>query len=220
MNTVARVTTLAALAGLIAAAPAARADDDPATIVSELVVAAKVKPTEVSGLEVRAKPAPKATGLSGVEVSPEKKCLEPRSPPDPDVPAPKLVSTYPAKGEVVRPGLLVVRLTFDLPMACRGSLRTLGPILNPCMTGNAETWILSYDRLNLRVLCRVAPGQRYGLLVNSRGGQAFQGLGGGKPPASELAFQTSQEAPVSTVEEAVALDQRPAATPANPVAAD
>jgi len=206
MHKVAGVTVLTAL---IAAAPlATRADDDPATIVSELVIVAKPKPTALSGVVVAAKPRANTT-VSGVEVSPAKKCLEPHTPPDPDVPAPRLVSTYPAKDQVVRPGLLVMRLTFDLPMACRGALRAALATTNPCTVDNVQNWILSYDRLNLRILCELRPGKRYGLWVNNHAGQDFQGLGGSKPTAYEMTFVTSKEAPVATVAEAVARDPRP-----------
>ena len=33
---------------------------------------------------------------------------------------PKVVSAFPGKGDVIRPGLLVMRVTFDQPMACEG----------------------------------------------------------------------------------------------------
>lgn len=180
----------------LTAAPA-WADDDPATIVSELTVTAR----------------PRATPLSGVEVAPPKVCLPPRSPPDKGVPPPKLVSTYPAKGQVVRPGLLVVRLSFDLPMACKGSLgaRLLNP--DPCGQGGVQSWRVSYDRKNLRILCTVKPGKRYSLWVNRNTAEDFQGLGGLRPEAAELSFSVSEEAPVATVAEAVALASTQGADP-------
>ena len=168
---------------LALAAPAAWADDDPATIVSELTVTAR----------------PKATPLSGVEVAPPKVCLPPRSPPDKDVPAPKLVSTYPARGQVVRPGLLVVRLSFDLPMACRGSLGARLLDSDPCAEAGVQNWRLSYDRKHLRILCKIKPGKRYSLWINRNTAEDFQGLGGLRPEASELSFSVSDAATVATV---------------------
>ena len=51
---------------------------------------------------------------------------------------PRVVSTYPARGAVVRPGLVVMRVTFDQPMACSGRLAGLGPWVNPCPTGKQD----------------------------------------------------------------------------------
>ena len=180
------------------------ADDDPGTVVSELIVAAKPQATPLSGVDIVVA-RPKATSLPGVDVSPPNKCLAPRNPPDATVAAPKLVSSYPAKGAIVRPGLLVLRLTFDLPMACRGALGIDLPRANPC-PGATQTWVLSYDRLNLRMLCRVGPKGSYGVWVNRRALQKFQGLGGRTPDPNELVFETSSEPEVTTVAEAVAQD--------------
>jgi hypothetical protein len=108
----------------------------------------------------------------------------------------------------VRPGLLVVRLSFDLPMACQGSLGTGFMTPNPCASEGLQRWSLSYDRLNLRVLCRVKARAHYELWVNHDTPEDFRGLGGRRPTATELTFDTSDEAPVATVEEAVALAAR------------
>lgn len=178
----------AALALILAlAAVPARADDPASTIVSDLAVTAK----------------PRTTALSGVEVAQPKVCLPPRNPPTKGVPAPKLVSTYPASGQVVRPGLMVLTLNFDLPMACAGSLGLLGA--DPCSARAVEKWVVSFDRKTLRVLCWVKPGMRYIVWVNRNDPEDFQGLSGHKPEPSELSFSVSNEAPVSTTEEAVAL---------------
>jgi hypothetical protein len=212
MRTTAGIARALVLGALVAAPSAALADDDPSTIVSELTVTAKPV-TPLSGLDVTA-PHKKSTEVAGVDISPPKRCLEPRRPPDRDVPAPKLVSTYPAKGDVVRPGLVVVRLSFDLPMACSGSLG-IDSLADPCARDGAQLWTLSYDRLNFRVVCHLQPGRRYTFRINHLTPEDFQGLGGRKPGAFELTFTASNEAPVATVREAVAQDPRlaPAAKP-------
>ena len=211
-----KIARIILFGALITAAPAARADDDPSTIVSELSITAKPTPTPLPGVDVVVPRKAKPTALEGVDVAPPKTCLAARNPPDRAVPAPKLVSTYPAKGQVVRPGLLVVRLTFDLPMACQGALGAGLLQLNPCTDGRTQTWTVSYDRLNLRVLCRVKPKTRYGLWVNRSSLEDFKGLGGHKPDAYQLTFDTSDDAPVATVRDAVNADPRfaPAAKPA------
>jgi hypothetical protein len=114
-----RVFGVISLAFLLLAAPAARStvQDPAAAFVSQMAADAHV--TELSGLVVTAT-RPKSTALSGLDVAYPVKCLEPRKPTDKTVPAPRLLSTYPAGGETVEPGYVVLRLTFDLPMACRG----------------------------------------------------------------------------------------------------
>jgi hypothetical protein len=205
MPKLARVILLSVLTG---AASAARADDDPSTIVSALTVTAKPAPTPLPGVEATAPGKPKPTALEEVEVAPPKTCLPARNPPDRTVPAPRLVSTYPTKGQVVRPGLLVVRLTFDLPMACQGALGAGFFQLNPCADGRTQIWTVSYDRLNMRVLCRLKPKTSYGLWINQRSVEDFKGLGGRRPDAYQLNFDTSDEAPVATVADAVNADPR------------
>ena len=148
----------------------------------------------------------KATALSGLDITQPLVCLKPRSPPSKDAPAPKLVSTYPAKGEVVSPGLLVLRLSFDLPMACSASLGTEILSSDPCASGDRELWSLSSDRRNFRVLCRVRPGKHYSLWINRHAPEDFKGVSGHKPDAHELVFNVSEGPPVTTVKEAVARD--------------
>jgi len=155
----------------------------------------------------------KATALAGLDIAEPLICLKPRSPPSKDVPAPKLVSTYPAKGEVVRPGLLVIRLSFDLPMTCNASLGTELMVSDPCATAGREVWHLSYDRKNFRVLCKVKAGKRYSFWINRHALDDFRGLSGHKPNDYELAFSVSEGPPVATVPEAVALDPRYAPKP-------
>jgi hypothetical protein len=210
-----------ALAALIAAPLAARADDDPAaappaaetaaqpqpTPLSELDVVAK-KATPFSGLDVVVKRRP-ATNLSGVEVKEPATCLPPRSPADQEVPAPKLVSTYPADGQTVPPGYAVLRLTFDLPMACRGSLPK--NLINACFSDGVETWHESFDRRSLMILCDLKPGTHYVLAVNRNIPQRFQGLSGREPDSSRLTFQTSEEPLVTTAEALVGRDPQLAA---------
>ena len=91
MPKIARIVLFSALI----AAPAARADDDPSTIVSELSVTAKPRPTPtpLPGVDVVVPRKAKPTALEGVDVAPPKTCLAARNPPDKAVPAPKLVST-------------------------------------------------------------------------------------------------------------------------------
>jgi hypothetical protein len=145
-------------------------------------------------------------------VTPEKKCLKPVSPHD-WVHGPKVVSTFPAKDAVVRPGILIVRVTFDQPMACAGMFRQDPPLSDPC-PGGSHQLLLSYDRLTVRTACVVQAGRRYGALIG-RGesdddGSPFISLTGAKAHQYEFRFSTSATAPVTTVCEALAEDEQTA----------
>jgi hypothetical protein len=223
-----RVVGVISLAFLLVAPAARSAVEDPAaafvsqmakdanvTELSGLVVTAtKPKPTELSGVDVVAKP--RAVPLDGVEVADPIRCLQPRTPTDNTVPAPKLVSTYPAKGQVVKPGYAVLRLTFDLPMACRGDVgASLAPacavqkddpgvaerepeFADKVKPRKVEIWHQSYDRRTLLILCKLQPDTRYALAINiDKHWQHFQGLSGQEPGAGFLIFETSHR-PVET----------------------
>ena len=219
MSDLARIIVLAVL---IATPLAARADNDPGAAQPTAEDAAQPRPTPLSGLEVVAKP--KATPLSeldvvvtrklptnltGVEVRPPIACLPPRSPADQEVPAPKLVSTYPADRQTVQPGYILLRLTFDLPMACRGSLPQ--NLLTDCFSDGIEIWHESFDRRSLMIVCDLKPGAHYQLGINRRIPEHFQGLSGREPEAGGFSFDTSDAAPVRTPEEMVARDAQVAA---------
>ncbi|HEX2816309.1 MAG TPA: hypothetical protein VHN39_07945 [Phenylobacterium sp.] len=178
-----------AIAGLPPAQAAAAPKPGPneATTVSELIVTAT---KTVSELTVTAKI----------------KCL------DPDRPGvrterPKVVSSYPAKGAVVRPGLLIVRVTFDQPMACDGLLLRDAPRQNPC-PGTPQQFLLSYDRRTVRTVCIVEPGVEYGLTLGTDpDARTFVGLAGLPSLAYRLDFITSTQPAVSTICDALAQDE-------------
>ena len=112
-----RLAHIAALVALVAVAyaaplavnPSARAQDaapptaskSASTEVSGLDVTARKTVTEVDGLDVTVT-RKEVTEVDAVEVKGRQTCLPPRSPADKDVPAPKLVSTYPAQGQTPR----------------------------------------------------------------------------------------------------------------------
>jgi hypothetical protein len=230
MRRLAHITALIALIAVASAAPlsidlAARAQDanaaasppaagpnsnsEPAsTAVSGVDVVARKTVTEVEGLDVVVT-RKQATEVDGVEVKAPENCLPPRSPADKAVPAPKLVSTYPAQGQTVQPGYLVLRLTFDLPMACRGSLPQ--DLLAACFSEGVEIWHESVDRKSLLIACNLKPDTHYELGINHRIPDHFQGLSGNEPDDGLFSFETSGEAPVTTPEAMVARDTQLAA---------
>jgi hypothetical protein len=165
---------------LAAAAPA------PGPTVSELIVTASKTVSELT-------------------VTAAAKCLEPEAFSE-RAERPKVVSSYPAKGAVVRPGLLIIRVTFDRPMACYGLFTRAAPRTNPC-PDTPQHMLLSYDRRTVRTVCIVEPGVDYGLWMSQDpNAHSFLGLTGLPSVAYRLDFATSAEAPLTSVCEALVAD--------------
>lgn len=184
----AMIGLMSALPGVSAAGPQPAADD--AATVSELVVTAL---KTVSELTVTAKI----------------QCLEPDRMAE-RARRPKVVSAFPGKGSVVRPGLLVVRVTFDQPMACDGAFTAAPPLQDPC-PGAARKMLLSYDRRTVRTVCIVAPGAQYGAWVSQDPtARSFTGLGGLPSESYRLSFSTSAASPVTSICDAMAEDEETA----------
>jgi hypothetical protein len=198
------VLRIIALAVLIAAAPPARAQDDSATPVSGVDVVVKRPVTPLQGLEVVARP--RSTPLEGLDVVAPRKCPPAKSPPDKSAPQPTLVGAYPADGQTVRPGYLVLRLTFDQPMACKGSLPQ--KLLANCYADGIETWHESLDKHDLLIMCELQPGTRYVVSINHRIPEHFRALSGREAKAGQFSFETSDDPPVTTEEAMVARDPR------------
>jgi hypothetical protein len=144
--------------------------------------------------------------VSELTVSAKIKCLEPDRMGE-RAQRPKVVSTFPAKGSVVRPGLLVVRVTFNQPMACDGLLTAAPPLENPC-PGTPQEMLLSYDRKTVRTVCLLAPGADYAVwLSQDPTAHSFMGLAGLPSESYRLNFSTSAGPAVTSVCEAMSADE-------------
>jgi hypothetical protein len=177
-------------AGLLAAQAWAAPPPPAGVTVSELVIEAS---KTVSELTVTAKP----------------KCLKPQvGAMNPT--RPKVVDVFPARGAVVRPGLLVVRVTFDQPMACEGRLDPDPPLADPC-PGILHDMLLSYDRKTVRTVCMVEPGTKYGFAVGQDpNAPTFVGVAGLPVVSAKIGFETSAGPLVTDVCQALGEDSRTA----------
>src|SRR4051812_12630378 len=84
-----------------------------------------------------------APPLGEIVVTGRVKCLPAAK--EADMSPPKLVSSFPAPDAVIRPGLVVVRATFDRPMTCSGFFRDAPPFPSPCDV-HMQKMVMSYDR--------------------------------------------------------------------------
>jgi hypothetical protein len=183
--------------GGVAFAPWAEATDapKPTPTVSELVVIAHRAPT-VSELGVIARA----------------ECLQPKAVPGSSVP--EVVSTYPRQGERVRPGLLILRVTFDQPMACSGFILFSGN-RNPCSQVKhlpassaaqdlEQLFLMSFDRKSIRVACFVEPGNNYTFQLFNPGFESLQDRW--LEHAHPVDFTTSDASPIQTIPDALSAD--------------
>jgi hypothetical protein len=184
------------LIGGIAAGGPSQAADDPKgdNTVSEVVVIAHRPPT-VEELTVVARA----------------ECLRAKSEHRSD--RPKIVSTYPRQGEVVRPGLLIMRVTFDMPMTCSGFFAVSPGRKNPC-AASEQHFLMTFDHKTVRVACVVEPDTHYVLQLNGWVGMPdgvsatpqFVSLGGQPLDVSHMRFSVSGAAPIDTIRDALLAD--------------
>jgi hypothetical protein len=153
--------------------------------------------------------------LSELDVVAPKRCLPPKR--EPGAPTPKVVSTFPPQGGKVRPGLLIVRVTFDQPMSCSGFLARDAILPDPCPGGRQEIR-QSYDRQTIWTVCLLQPRQQFGLWLNPNRGDAgepqntlFQSLSGRPVAPFRLVFGTTDGPLIATAADAVAQDPETAA---------
>jgi hypothetical protein len=186
------VLSLIALAPV--AAPALAAGGDPPRAAS------------VSELEVRA--PPKSKSVSELDVNGRERCEAPRL--TPRGAWPKVISSFPANGAVIRPGVLVLRVTFNVPMSCSGFFTAWASLPSPCPE-DQQHWVLTFDRRTIRAICHVDAASQYGVQMSDQPESRFFSVEGQPLSRYAFSFTTSDEAMVQTISES--LDQDPLANP-------
>jgi hypothetical protein len=118
---------------------------------------------------------------------------------------PRVTATWPAAGQAVAPGVLVLKVTFDQQMTPRDFAYGLGAgadalqcLKTPRLLNDAKTFVL---------LCTTLPGKTYTLnLNNDPGGLApagFSNLAENRAEPSQLTFSTLTGDPVTRLRDAV-----------------
>jgi len=119
----------------------------------------------------------------------------------PPTPAPKLAASFPANGEAVAPGALVLRLTFDqkmLPNAFdvipTGAAEGLDCVKRPRLLNDDKTFVL---------LCTARAGRTYTVSLNSAATGGFANLGEHRADPVVLTFSTTRDEPIRNLAEAM-----------------
>ena len=112
-----------------------------------------------------------------------------------------------------RPGVLVVRVTFDQPMSCKGFFTSIPKLKNPC-PGGQQHWIVSFDRKTIRTVCHADGNVIYGIGVSDNPDATFLSLSGKPLDPYEFRFSTTVAPDVLSTGES--LDQDPESQPPKP----
>lgn len=108
---------------------------------------------------------------------------------------PKLVASYPAEGQAVAPGVLILKLTFDQRMVATGF--DIGPAAGAEAPECVKTPRLLNDGKSFVLLCTGLPERRYSLAFNARAeGGGFQNLGETPARPVMLNFTTTNADPI------------------------
>lgn len=114
---------------------------------------------------------------------------------------PKVVATYPAQGETIAPGVLIVKVAFDQPMNPRawnyGVAEGGEPpecIRTPRLLNDQKTFVL---------LCRVLSNRTYKVALNGERAGGFANLGDNPAETHVLTFQVVRGEPVTSMSRAL-----------------
>jgi hypothetical protein len=105
--------------------------------------------------------------------------------------APKIVSSFPAAGEVIAPGVLVMRITFDQEMEEDGFAFTPAP--GGQMPDCLKTPRLLNDQKTFVLLCTTLRQSAYALAFNATPHEGFQNVVGRHAAPAQLAFSTNAD---------------------------
>lgn len=103
--------------------------------------------------------------------------------------APKLLKSYPAAGQALSAGILVLTVTFDQPMLKSGFDFGSAPGADPlsCL----KTPRLLDDNKTFVLLCTSEPGKAYSLTFNAAPQGGFENVAEHRAEPASLAFKTT-----------------------------
>lgn len=115
--------------------------------------------------------------------------------------APKIVKSYPAAGQAMSAGVLVMSVTFDQPMLKTGFdvAAAAGGEAPPCL----KTPRLLDDHKTFVLLCTTAPHKVYLLAFNARPQDGFENVSEHRAEPATLAFSTTDGNGPNTLRDAM-----------------
>jgi hypothetical protein len=114
---------------------------------------------------------------------------------------PRLAESFPAEGQAIAPGVLVLKLTFDQKMLANGF------DIAPAAAGEAPACLKTPRLLNdgktFVLLCTTAPGKSYALALNAGAQEGFANVARTRAAPATLSFSTTTADPVRKLDEAM-----------------
>jgi hypothetical protein len=114
---------------------------------------------------------------------------------------PKVTATFPAAGQAVAPGVLVLKVTFDQKMLETGF--DFAPAAGGEMPQCLKTPRLLDDGKTFVLLCRTLGAKRYALAFNGKPAGGFASLADTRAQPAGLAFTTTDGDPVADLKDAL-----------------
>jgi hypothetical protein len=148
-----------------------------------LLIASVLSEAAVSGAALAAPPAAAPASPPGETVSPLTVF--------PKTDAPRLVKSYPAGGQAIAPGILVLSVTFDQPMLKTGFDLTSAPGAEPlaCL----KTPRLLDDKKTFVLLCTANPSMTYQLSLNGAAQGGFRNEAEHRAESGGIRFTTTTD---------------------------
>jgi len=110
---------------------------------------------------------------------------------------PKVVATYPAEGQTIAPGVLIVKVAFDQQMNPRAWNYGVAEGGEPPEC--TKTPRLLNDQKTFVLLCRVLSNRTYKVALNGERAGGFANLGDNPAQSHVLTFQVVRGEPVTTI---------------------
>lgn len=114
---------------------------------------------------------------------------------------PRLVASYPAEGQAVAPGVLILKLTFDQRMTATGfdigaapGAQALDCVKTPRLLNDGKTFVL---------LCTALSAHSYALAFNAQPEGGFQNLAEKRAAPVTLTFTTTNAEPIRSLSAAM-----------------
>ncbi len=145
-------------------------------------------PASVMAQAAPAKPAAPGNTVSSVTVFPATE-------------APKVAKSYPAAGQSMSAGVLVMSVTFDQPMLPTGF--DFGPASGGEPPQCLKTPRLLDDKKTFVLLCTTEPAKTYALTFNAKPQGGFENVAEHRAEPSTLSFKTTDGEGPKTVHEAL-----------------
>jgi len=115
----------------------------------------------------------------------------------PATPQPRVVATYPAEGQTIAPGVLIVKVAFDQKMnpavwnyGAAGGGERPECVRTPRLLNDGKTFVL---------LCRVLPDRPYQIALNAQPAGGFANLGDNPAAPLLLSFKVVRQEPVTSM---------------------